>query len=201
MTSAARIPPSEQLIPAASRRGDTQVTWRRNEPRRYYPLRLRLDGISSSSAVAETVKVDWKLSPDIEQEMWEKVVFLSALAATTCLFRANVGEIMAAPGGREAMERAIDANIAIARAEGHAPRPKSIEFAKARLMDPNGNWSASMMRDMEAGNPVEADHIVGWMLERARRHGIADTVLAMAFTHLKSYEKRRAAGRVAGAQQ
>jgi 2-dehydropantoate 2-reductase len=153
-----------------------------------------------ADALAKT-KVEWKLSPDIEQDMWEKVVFLSALAATTCLFRANVGEIMAAPGGREAMERAIDANIAIARAEGHAPRAQPIEFAKARLMDPNGNWSASMMRDMEAGNPVEADHIVGWMLERARRHGIDDTVLAMAFTHLKAYEKRRAAGRLAGAQQ
>ena len=153
-----------------------------------------------ADALAKT-KVEWKLSPDIEQDMWEKVVFLSALAATTCLFRANVGEIMAALGGREAMERAIEANIAIARAEGHPPRAQSIEFAKARLMDPKGNWSASMMRDMEAGNPVEADHIVGWMLERARRHGIDDTVLSMAFTHLKSYEKRRAAGRAPGAQQ
>jgi 2-dehydropantoate 2-reductase len=153
-----------------------------------------------ADAFAKT-KVEWKLSPDIEQDMWEKVVFLSALAATTCLFRANVGEIMAAPGGREAMERAIEANIAIARAEGHPPRPQSIEFAKARLMDPKGNWSASMMRDMEAGNPAEADHIVGWMLDRARRHGIDDTVLSMAFTHLKSYEKRRAAGRVSAAQQ
>jgi 2-dehydropantoate 2-reductase len=49
-----------------------------------------------------------------------------------------------------------------------------------------------MMRDMEAGNPVEADHIVGWMLERARRHGIDDRVLSMAYTHLKAYEARRA---------
>ena len=35
-------------------------------------------------AFAKT-NVDWKLSPDIELEMWEKIVFLSALAATTCL--------------------------------------------------------------------------------------------------------------------
>jgi 2-dehydropantoate 2-reductase len=143
-----------------------------------------------ADAFAKT-NVRWNLSPDIEQEMWEKVVFLSALAATPCLFRAHVGEIMAAPGGREAMERAIDANIAIARAEGHPPRPQSIEFAKARLMDPNGNWSASMMRDMEAGNPVEADHIVGWMLERARKHSIDERILSMAYTHLKAYEARR----------
>lgn len=151
-----------------------------------------------ADAFART-NVEWKLSPDIEQDMWEKVVFLSALAATTCLFRGNVGEIMSAPGGPEAMERAINANIEIARAEGHPPRPQSIEFAKKRLMDRNGNWSASMMRDAENGNPVEADHIVGWMLERARKHGIDAPILALAYTHLKAYEARRAAKRLPGA--
>jgi 2-dehydropantoate 2-reductase len=53
-----------------------------------------------------------------------------------------------------------------------------------------------MLRDLEAGGRVESDHIVGWMLERARKHGIDDTVLALAYTHLKAYEARRAAGRL-----
>ncbi|MEO7742983.1 MAG: 2-dehydropantoate 2-reductase [Usitatibacter sp.] len=141
-------------------------------------------------------RIDWKLSEDIEQDMWEKIVFLSALAATTCLFRANVREIMAAKGGPQAMERALAANIELATHEGHAPRPHAIEAAKKRLMDPEGLWSASMLRDMEGGGSVEADHIVGWMLERARKHGIDDTVLSLAYTHLKAYEQRRAAQRV-----
>ena len=148
-----------------------------------------------ADAFANT-KVEWRLSPDIEQDMWDKVVFLSALAATTCLFRGTVGQIMAAPGGREAMNRAIAANIEIATREGYPPRPASIEFATKRLTDPQGTWNASMMRDMEAGNPVEADHIVGWMLERARKHSIDDTLLSLAYTHLKTYETRRAAGRI-----
>jgi 2-dehydropantoate 2-reductase len=152
-----------------------------------------------SKALADAfsrTKVEWKLSPDIEQDMWDKVVFLSALAATTCLFRGTVGQIMAAPGGREAMQRAIGANIEIATREGYPPRPASIEFATKRLTDPQGTWNASMMRDMEAGNPVESDHIVGWMLERARKHGIDETILSLAFTHLKTYEARRAADRL-----
>jgi 2-dehydropantoate 2-reductase len=156
---------------------------------------------SRAQAFAEVLgksKIDWKLSEDIEQDLWEKVVFLSALAATTCLFRANVGEINAAAGGTQAMERVLAANVAIAAREGHAPRPASIEFARARLSDRAGTWSASMLRDLEGGGAVEADHIVGWMLERARKHGIDDTVLALAYTHLKAYEARRAAGRLPG---
>jgi 2-dehydropantoate 2-reductase len=147
-----------------------------------------------AKALAEAfgrTKVEWKLSPDIEQEMWEKIVFLSALAAATCLFRGNVREIMAAPGGREAMEELLGANIAIAMAEGHAPRQASIDFARTRLTDPQGLWSASMLRDMEAGGQVEADHVVGFMLERALRHGIDARVMSLAFTHLKTYEARR----------
>ena len=140
-------------------------------------------------------KIDWVLAEDIEQELWEKVVFLSALAATTCLFRGNVREIMSAPGGPEAMERVLAGNIEIATRAGRPPRADAVERARKRLMDPNGLWSASMLRDLEGGGPVEADHIVGWMLGKARAYGIDDTILALAFTHLKTYEARRAAGR------
>ena len=143
--------------------------------------------------------VDFTLSEDIEQDLWEKIVFLCALATATCLFRANVREIMAAPGGREAMERALAANAEIARREGHPPREKTMEFARARLTDPEGLWSASMLRDLESGGRVESDHIVGWMLDRARAHGIDDTLLSSAYTHLKAYEARRAAGRLPAA--
>jgi 2-dehydropantoate 2-reductase len=140
--------------------------------------------------------IDWSLSGDIEQDLWEKIVFLCALASCTCLFRGNVREIVAAPGGREAMLRAFEANAQIARREGHPPREAMLQFGRKRLTDPEGLWSASMLRDLESGKPVEADHIVGWMLDRARAHGVDDTMLSLAHAHLKTYENRRAAGRL-----
>lgn len=141
-------------------------------------------------------KIGGGLSEDIVQDLWEKMVFLCALASTTCLFRGNVGEIVGAPGGQEAMRRALAANTAIATAEGRAPRPNALQRFNERLTDPEGLWSASMLRDLEGGGRVEADHIVGWMLERARRHGLDDTILSIAYTHLKTYERRREAGRL-----
>jgi 2-dehydropantoate 2-reductase len=144
-----------------------------------------------ADALAKT-SITWTLSGHIEQDLWEKMVFLSALAATTCLFRGNVGEVNSSPDGTAAMMRALAANVEVATREGHAPRPASIEFARSRLVDTEGMWSASMLRDLEAGGPVEADHIVGWMLERARAHGVDDTILSLAYTHLKTYETRKA---------
>jgi 2-dehydropantoate 2-reductase len=148
-----------------------------------------------TQALAEVLgrtSIDWTLSTTIEQDLWEKIVFLSALAAATCLFRGNVGEINGAPGGREALERVFATNVEVATREGHPPRPAAIEFARKRLLDPAGTWQASMLRDLEAGARVEADHIVGWMLGKARAHGLDDTILSLAYTHLKTYERRRA---------
>jgi 2-dehydropantoate 2-reductase len=149
-----------------------------------------------ADALART-RIDWKLASDVEHDMWEKVVFLAALAATTCLFRGNVREILAAPGGRDVMGQALATNVEIATREGHPPRPALVESARARLTDPTGTWSASMLRDLEAGGAVEGDHVIGWMLERARKHGVEHTILSLAYTHLKTYEARRAAGRIA----
>ena len=157
-----------------------QAMWFGERNRERSPRALALDEATKRAGI------DGGLSEDIERDMWEKIVFLSALAATTCLFRGNVREIVGAPGGREAMVRAVEANRAIATAEGHAPRPQAIERALQRLTDPEGLWSASMLRDLEGGGQVEADHIVGWMLERARRHAIDDAILSFAYTHLKA---------------
>ena len=154
--------------------------------------------VQALAAELAKTKIDWILSEDIEQDLYEKLVFLSALASATCLFRGNVREIVHAPGGPEVMNRAMDANVAIVTAEGHPPRPGSIEPMRKRFTDPEGLWSASMLRDLEGGGPVEADHIVGWMLDKARKHGIDDMVLSIAYTHLKTYENRRAAKRLPG---
>jgi 2-dehydropantoate 2-reductase len=103
---------------------------------------------------------------------------------------------MSAPGGREAAERALRTTVAIATQEGYPPSAMAVTQAQQRLTDADGQWSASMMRDMESGRPVEADHIIGWMLDCGRRHGIDDPVLSHAYTHLKTYERRRADGRL-----
>jgi 2-dehydropantoate 2-reductase len=136
--------------------------------------------------------LDWELSDDIMQVMWEKIVFLSVLAGISCLFRANIGEVVGAPGGLEVITRALAANAEIAAREGHTPRASAMEFGRKTLTDPTSERKASMLYDLESGAPVEADHIVGWMLERARKHGLDHPLLAFALTSLKAYEARRA---------
>jgi 2-dehydropantoate 2-reductase len=148
-----------------------------------------------AEAFASTT-IEWELADDIERNMWEKISFLSVLAASTCLFRANVGEIVGAPGGAAAIEGALAVNCEIAARSGHPLRATSVEFGRKTLTDPASKRIASMLYDMEMGLRVESDHTVGWMLEQARAHGLDATLLSLGYTHLKAYEARRAAGRL-----
>ncbi|MGV3709565.1 MAG: ketopantoate reductase family protein [Gemmatimonas sp.] len=156
------------------------------------------DAVTRCKAFADalvTSQVEAEYSDNIYQDLWEKVVFLSAAAGITCLFRANIGEIMAAPGGPEAIDAFLRTNMEVSAAEGYPQRPAAVDFCNARLKTPSP-LTASMLRDIEGGNDIEADHIVGFMTELARKHGIEHTVHSIAMTHLKAYQNRRAAGRV-----
>jgi 2-dehydropantoate 2-reductase len=143
------------------------------------------------------VSVECKLSTDIEQDMWEKFVLLASLAAMTFLMRASVGEILEAADGEALMREALATCIAAAGAAGHAPRAESLQRTEGMLFARGSAFTASMLRDLEAGGRVEADHIVGDMLRRARAAGADARLLAAAYCHLQSYEARRKRGALA----
>jgi len=140
------------------------------------------------------VPLECKVSDNVEQDMWEKFVFLASLAAMTCLMRASVGEILAAEDGEALMREALSACVAAATAAGHAPRAESMQRTQSMLFAHGSVFSASMLRDMEAGGHVEADHILGYMLRRARAAGADSHVLTAAYCHLQAYEARRHRG-------
>jgi 2-dehydropantoate 2-reductase len=49
-----------------------------------------------------------------------------------------------------------------------------------------------MLHDLEKGGMVEADHIVGDMIARAKKAGIATPNLRLAYAHLQVYLAKRA---------
>ena len=56
--------------------------------------------------------------------------------------------------------------------------------------------NARMLRDLEAGGRIEADHILGFLLEAAQRHGLPSSLHEAAFLHAKAFEQRRDAKRL-----
>src|SRR4030081_1517818 len=86
-------------------------------------------------------------SERIIQEMWEKWVFLASLAASTSLMRTSVGNILAAPRGREFMLGMLDECSAVSAAEGYAPGGPFFQRTRGLLTTEGSAMTASMFRD------------------------------------------------------
>jgi len=153
-----------------------------------------LDGTASPrvAAISEAMSAanfEARASEQMTLEMWEKWIFITALAGATCLLRGTVGDIVAA--GNAALTQALlDECAAIAAAKGYAPRQAALECSLAMLTAAGSPISASMMKDLERGAAIEADHILGDMLARAGTHPAP--TLKLAYAHLKTYQARRA---------
>ena len=133
-----------------------------------------------------------RASDVVMQDMWEKFVQLGLGAGITCLMRASIGDILAAPGGREAMFAIFDECCAVATASGFKPRPAFIEFDTTLITTVGSPLKWSMLRDIERGSTTEGEHILGDMVARARALDIATPILDLARTHVAAYEIARA---------
>jgi 2-dehydropantoate 2-reductase len=128
---------------------------------------------------------------EIVRRMWEKWLFLSGLGVATTLMRASVGEITAAPGGAEFTGRVVDEVTAIITAAGYPPAEAAVERLRSTLAAQEAQTTSSLFRDMVAGNPVEADAIVGDLVAHAERLGVPAPLYAAAYTNLCIYARGR----------
>ncbi|HYN39123.1 MAG TPA: ketopantoate reductase C-terminal domain-containing protein [Rhodospirillales bacterium] len=135
---------------------------------------------------------DVQLSDDILLEMWEKWVLLATLAGVTCLMRSPIGDIVAAPLGEAIIIETLAECAAVATAAGSAPREQTLARIRGLLTEPLSSFAASMLRDIEGGKPIEANHIIGDLITRARALGVDTPRLQTTYCHLKAYENKRA---------
>lgn len=152
----------------------------------------RTERVAAIEAQMEGVRFQARASDKVVLEMWEKWVFLATLAGATTLMRAAVGDIVAAPDGAAFIEGLLDECQAVASANGYGSRDKVLAGARKILTAQASPMTASMLRDIEGGARIEADHIVGDLIERGRKAGIETPILARVLTGLKAYENRKA---------
>lgn len=135
---------------------------------------------------------DFTRSEDFLQAAWNKFTFLATLAAATCLMRASIGRIVESDGGEAFLSALHDECLAVADAAGQAIPADVAGQARKLLTQAGSPVTASMLRDLESGQDVEAAQIVGDMRARAHAAGIAVPHLDAAWVHLQAYRTRRA---------
>ena len=127
---------------------------------------------------------------DVVGGLWEKWIFIAAAGVVTCLFRGPVGAIMDA-GGRDHVLRIIAELEAVAAAAAHPVSERSHAMTVSMLTETGSAFTSSLYRDVTAGLPSEAEHILGDLARKAADLGVSTPLLDLTLVQLRTGQARR----------
>jgi 2-dehydropantoate 2-reductase len=151
-----------------------------------YTLIEKHDRSARIADVLTASGLDGRISPDINVDVWRKLIFNCVINPITAMTQSLVGDI-ADPRLDRLKQLVIDECLAVARADGVT---FDIDFQQA-LRDqfgPSRNI-ASMRQDLMKRKPTEIDYMNGAVVALGRQHGIDCPVNAALVAIIKAMEE------------
>jgi len=141
----------------------------------------------------KAAKLDIALSEDISRELWQKFIFLTAMAGATASLRSPIGPIVADPELRGFFRTLMDEAFAVGKAKGVALDPAYLDERMDFLVNKvEPGMKASMAHDLERGNRLELDWLAGKVRALGREFGIPTPASDTVYTVLKLHRMGKA---------
>jgi 2-dehydropantoate 2-reductase len=128
---------------------------------------------------------------DAHVPMWEKFCYLAPFAAFTGAARLPIGPLWADAGARQKMSDAVAELEALARAEAVALDPGIVERVGGYIDAIPPTTRSSLLIDLSQGKPIEVEALIGAVVRRAERHGVATPIMAALYAVLKPHASGR----------
>ena len=146
--------------------------------------------VDAFAAVLQGSGIPFFLSPDIEVQIWKKLVVNCALNTSCAITGTTVGEVTALPGSWPALLQVADEIVAVGCKKG---LPLNVNVTRAYLRDVAAAASThvpSMAQDIRAGRRTEIDCLTGAVLREAQRLGVAMPVTQTLDALVRVIERR-----------
>ena len=153
---------------------------------RYGRLDKKPDAVLQAFTDAgKAAKVDIDVSADINVEIWEKFIFLTAMSGATASLRSPIGAVRADPELRAFYRALMQEAYDVSRAKGVGLAPDFVEGRMKFLDTIEPGMKASMAHDLERGNRIELDWLSGKVRALGRALNIPTPASDTVYTVLK----------------
>jgi 2-dehydropantoate 2-reductase len=136
--------------------------------------------------------IDAHLTADIDAKMWEKFVFISALAASTSYLDAPIGEILENPEYKKLLDALVAEIKQVAKAKNIGISEDAIQQKLGALTTVPFEATSSMHTDFSRGSRAELQSLVGYVVRQAKELNVATPVYDKIYGELS--EKLAAKG-------
>ncbi|TWI00432.1 2-dehydropantoate 2-reductase [Flavobacterium tiangeerense] len=123
-------------------------------------------------SIFTNAKIESYLVENIEETVWEKFIFISALASATSYLNQNIGGILNNPTNKELYITLLKEISAVALAKGiNLPMDIVAQTITKLEKSPQDNTS-SMHRDVLAGNTTEVKSLTEYVVTEGLKYGV-----------------------------
>jgi 2-dehydropantoate 2-reductase len=129
-------------------------------------------------------------SNNIQLDIWRKLIFISTVAAATCLMGDTMGSIAAMPQGGKQIKNAFETSCKVATFHGFAPGNVWKRETLKELLNTESTMTSSLLRDMQYGNPIELS-ILQDMIQKTTEAELYNELLEAGYLTLEIYEENR----------
>jgi 2-dehydropantoate 2-reductase len=122
--------------------------------------------------IFKNAKIESYLVKNIEETVWEKFIFISALASATSYLNQNIGEILINKESKEIYVALLYEIEAVAKAKGLQLPTDIVDQTIIKLEKSPKNATSSMNRDLLAGNKTEVTSLTQFVVNEGLKYGV-----------------------------
>ena len=135
--------------------------------------------------ICKETEFECDFSDHIELDLWRKYVLIGATAASTVLFQKPLGEISATTYGKRLIIEIHEECKKIVLSKGYDIGIEATNYNLKLITDKDSLLKASMLRDFESGKKTECEHILGYLIELAKRNNVQCNLIKAAHTRIQ----------------
>ncbi len=127
------------------------------------------------AAILQTLQsagIDSNIADDINEALWNKLVYICGLSGMTCITRSSFKDVMDTPQTAELTLRVIQEAAAVGKASGVNLADDLVETTMFHLVEDKDTVISSMHADLNAGRPLELANLNGKVSELGRELGV-----------------------------
>ena len=133
-------------------------------------------------------KFDASLSNNIDQDVWEKWIFIATLAGATTLFKTSLDKINMSREGMMFIMGLFNECCQISKLNGFEIREEVKNIHESFFVNKNSKVKASMLIDMEKKSITEHEHIFKELIKLGINKGFESNILKIIYLNMLIYE-------------
>lgn len=142
--------------------------------------------LNKLQTIFENAKMESYLVENIEETVWEKFIFISALASATSYLNQNIGEILESQSSRSMYVALLNEITMIAAVKGLSLPPDIVMQTILKLEKTPHDATSSMHRDLMEGREIELASLTKFVVNEGAKYEIETPTYQMVLDKLSS---------------